>query len=177
MIESSHARTTAAAGALRATESLPRFATRLHDQEAALLRAVDEGTNLSVEFGAFVRSYLADDPFKDVREALLISHSLRRIFQSPELRLAAIDCTPYLDLVDYSDAPQAIVQALGTFAEQDRAVEEFLHSMIDRTVKGSLSLNYQAVNLARQIISCPEITTNQDILSKEESCRLVGIQL
>ncbi len=177
MIESSHVRTSAAAGASRVSESLPQFASRLHAQEAALLHAVNEAEDLSVEFGSFVRSYLADDPFRDVREELLISHSLRRIFQSPELRLAAIDCTPYLDLLEYFDAPLAIVQALGAFAGQDTSVEKFLRSMVDGTVEGNLALNHKAVNLARQIISCPEMGSDLEIPSKEESCRVVGIQL
>lgn len=177
MIESSHVRATAAAGASRVTETLSQFASRLHDREEALLRAVDEGKDLSMEFGAFVRSYLADDPVKNFREELLISHSLLRVFQSPELRLAAIDCTPYLDLLAYFDAPLAIVQALGTFAGQDTSVEKFLHCMIDGTVEGNLALNRKAVNLARQIISCPQTASKEEIPSKEESCRVVGIQL
>lgn len=176
MIESSHVRTTAAAGAARVPESLSQFASRLHDHEAELLRAVHEGKDLSDEFSSFARSYLADYPVKDFLEDLLISHSLRRIFQSPELRLAAIDRVPYLGLLDYFDAPLPIVQALGIFATQDRAVETFLRSMADRTVQGNVAWNRKAADLARQIISCPEMASNQDIPSKEESCRLVGIQ-
>jgi hypothetical protein len=178
MIQSSQVRSTVAAGGALTDESLSSFASRLHDHESALVRAVHEDKDLEAEFGSFVRSYLADEPPREVREAVLISHSLLRIFQSPELRTAAIDCTPYLDVWSYFDAPNAIIQALGRFAGQDHSVVEFLSSISEGPAQANLYSNHKAKSLARQILSCSKIESDrEDIPSKEESCRLVGVQL